>query len=196
MKKKAMRGTTRTQCNFKTEHEYRIKNVDATTYQALCELPDSAARSNAVMAALDPLAREPNPDENGPLMREIGKRRLFALAQIQIDELERLEAKSGGAKWLVYVVQPAEKATEKARESSYLSATGKPPRAWSLRRKAPGFFKARTNVAFQSFLTRVGLRNGKVSPELRKAAKSSLMAAERQGMYFLDAEIEVFNQRQ
>lgn len=80
-------------------------------------------------------------------------------------------------------------AIDKAKGSSFESHTGRPLLPWSIPHKAPGFFKARTDTAFQAFMLAVGINRGKVTPGLRKAVKAALSEAKRQGLDITGADV-------
>lgn len=81
-------------------------------------------------------------------------------------------------------------AIDKAKGSSFESHTGRPLLPWSIPHKAPGFFKARTDTAFQAFMLAVGINRGKVTPGLRKAAKAAVSKAKRQGTDIMNVDLQ------
>jgi hypothetical protein len=171
--------------NTETERAYKARKVQAYVYQPASELPDAEARAHAARTALDLLTKTAEPGYED-MQRATGERLLFALAQLQIEEMEAIEPKlcKGRAATREVLV-----AIDKAKGSSFESHTGRPLLPWSIPHKVPGFFKARTDTAFQAFMLSVGIKRGKVTPDLRRSVKNAVAKAKRQSLDILDLDL-------
>lgn len=161
--------------NTEAERAYRARKVIDYVYRTVSQLPDAESRAHAARTALELLNSTPEPGCE-EMHRATGERLLFALAQIQVEEMDAIDSKLSGRRAFT---RAALFAIDKAKLSSFESHTGRPLLPWSVPHKTPGFFKARTDTAFQAFMLSIGINRGKVTPELRKAARNAAAMARR-----------------
>ncbi|MDZ4290731.1 MAG: hypothetical protein U1C47_02275 [Hydrogenophaga sp.] len=176
-----------TEINRETERVYAAQKVHAAVYSAAMQL-DVEARAQLVRTAQALLSRAPLPGEDETTMRESGHRIMFACSALEIEEMQAVEESLPGRdrRQRSAVVRPAWLAIDKAQTSSYVSVHGHPQRLRYWTDSEKSFFKARADKGFQCFLLDVGIKAGKVTPALRKAAKAAIAQAKRQGIDPMD----------
>lgn len=171
--------------NTATESAYKAKNVFSDVYGTVRQM-DAETRDELARSTLNVLSRPPEVGEDIRLVRCAGKRVLFALAQSQIDEHEDIEARiKKGGKEIRAAGRSAWLAVSGAMDSSFSQSYGRVRNGWT--RTRSDVVSAHLDRRFQDALSSIGIKAGKITPDLRRACKAALSKAKREGTDPLDA---------